>query len=94
LQKPGLDELRAETEANHQAFRKLIGGPRAEAAHPVALMRQLQLVGFFATRSDALAEGRRRFGDQVYSVHTVRRMAVEHQSPEPRADPASDHSQH
>jgi hypothetical protein len=69
-----ISEIRAETEANHQAFRVLIDGPGSPIAPgQYALMRDRQLVDVFASRRDALEEARHLFSDHRYSVHCDRR---------------------
>jgi hypothetical protein len=66
-----MDRLRNEIDSNFDAFQRQVGGFLPDHAGEFALMREGNVVEFFATIGEADAAGRARYPDGVYSLQEV-----------------------
>jgi hypothetical protein len=65
------DAKRAERQSNYQALQDILPEALAEHDGQFAVMRYTEIVGCFATASEALRHGRARYSDDMFSVQTV-----------------------
>jgi hypothetical protein len=61
----------AEVDRNFEAFEAILGSILPVRRGEFVLMRHGGIVSYFPSESDALAEGRHRFEDGVFSVQEV-----------------------
>lgn len=66
-----LDKFEAEVDRNYEIFERLLPDMLQQRRGEVALMRSGEILDFFPCESAALAEGRNRFPDGVFSIQEV-----------------------
>ena len=69
--KPDRNRQKAEVDRNYDVFVRMLGGLLAEHRDQYALMRDGQIVGFFANAKDVLKAAYERFPDRVFSIQEV-----------------------
>jgi hypothetical protein len=60
-----------QVEQNYDAFQRILSTLLAAHRNEFALMRDREIIGFFAKPGSANSEGTRRFSDQLFSIQEV-----------------------
>ena len=71
------DPQRHQVDINYDAFQRVLGSIIHDNRDQYALMRDREIVGYFAKPGDADREGDRRFPDGCYSIQQVTEEPVE-----------------
>jgi hypothetical protein len=72
------ETLEREIDGNYAVFTERLGGLlREDRSGQFALMRHKSIVEFFDSAADAVAFGRKRFSDRIFSVQEVRERPLD-----------------